>query len=270
MPIFAPALAHDSSGFKATYFAPLAALEAGHFWFRARNALIVWALGKYGTGVSSFMEIGCGTGFVLQGISCAFPNIRFVGSDIYPEGIAFAAERITGGEFMQMDASQIPYIAEFDAIGAFDVIEHIVDDEAVLQQMYQALKPGGLLLLSVPQHRWLWSAVDDYACHVRRYTMRELNDKLLNAGFTIKRSTSFVTSLLPFMLLSRLLQRGKSARFNPCAELQINPVLNKIFGWFLNLEYWFIRRGVSFPVGGSRLILAEVIQNLPEWSWPEK
>ena len=98
----------NSSGFKASSFAPLAAPEGGHFWFRVRNALIIWALGKYGASVSSFMEIGCGTGFVLQGIARGFPKMHLAGSEIYPEGIAFAAERIMGGKFMQMDARQIP------------------------------------------------------------------------------------------------------------------------------------------------------------------
>lgn len=259
LPVFSPELAYNSSGFKASYFAPLAALEAEHFWFRMRNALIIWALGKYGAKVVSFMEIGCGTGFVLHGISRGFPNIRLVGSEIYPEGIAFAAERIMGGEFMQMDARQIPFLAEFDAIGAFDVIEHIEEDEAVLQQMSRALKPGGLLLLTVPQHRWLWSAVDEYACHIRRYTVRELHDKVARAGFSIVRSTSFVTSLLPFMWISRLLQRGESENFDPHAELRINPLLNRILGWFLHQELWLIRMGLSLPIGGSRLIVASKI-----------
>lgn len=259
-PAFAPELAQNISGFKASYFGPLAALEADHFWFRVRNALIIWALGKYGARVSSFMEIGCGTGFVLHGIARGFPKMRLVGSEIYPEGIAFAADRIAGGEFMQMDARGIPFVAEFDAVGAFDVIEHIEEDEAVLQQMYRALKPGGLLLLTVPQHRWLWSTVDEYACHIRRYTVRELHDKVTRAGFTIVRSTSFVTSLLPSMLISRLLQQGKSESFDPHAELRINPLLNRILECFLRLELLLIRMGVSFPVGGSRLIVAAKIE----------
>ena len=258
--VFAPELAQNSGGFKASYFGPLAALEAGHFWFRVRNALIIWALGKYGARVTSFMEIGCGTGFVLQGISRGFPKIHLVGSEIYPEGIAFAAERIIGGEFIQMDARQIPFVAEFDAVGAFDVIEHIEEDAAVLQQMYLALKPDGLLLLTAPQHRWLWSTVDEYSCHIRRYTARELHDKVALAGFTIVRSTSFVTSLLPSMLISRLLQRGKSDTFVPRAESLIHPILNRIFEGFLRLELRLIRLGVSFPVGGSRLIVAAKIE----------
>lgn len=260
LPLFSPELAENSSGFRASSFGPLAALEEGYFWFRGRNALIIWALGKYGAGVSSFMEIGCGTGFVLKGIACNFPKIRLVGSEIYTEGIAYAAERITGGEFMQMDARQIPFIAEFDAVGAFDLLEHIEEDETVLQQIHQALKPDGLLILTVPQHRWLWSPTDANACHVRRYPVQELHDKVTLAGFTIVRSTSFVSSLLPFMLISRLLQRSKFKSFDPYAEFRINPLLNRILEGFLCLELLLIRVGFSFPVGGSRLIVAAKIE----------
>jgi len=256
VPVFSPELARSSTGFKAAYFAPLAAREANHFWFCARNELIVWALRQYGKKASSFMEIGCGTGFVLQGIANAFPDMRLVGSEIYPEGLAFAANRITKGEFMQMDAKEIPFIDEFDVVGAFDVIEHIDDDETVLKQICLALKPQGLLLLTVPQHKWLWSVVDDYACHVRRYNVQELHIKVELAGFNIRRSTSFVTSLLPFMLISRRLLRGNAESFDPYAEFRINPKLNRMLKNFLRLELELIRSGFSLPVGGSRLIVA--------------
>ena len=200
MPIFSPDLAYNNRGYNVSFFGLSAAREAAHFWFRVRNDLIIWALGQYGARVASFMEIGCGTGFVLQGIASCFPQIRLAGSEIYPEGIAFAAKRVPLANFIQMDVRQIPFVTEFDAIGAFDVIEHIEEDDVVLQQIYRALKLGGLLLLTVPQHRWLWSPVDANACHVKRYSRRELHDKVTLAGFTIVRSTSFVSSLLPFMI----------------------------------------------------------------------
>jgi len=260
VPVFSPELARSNSGFKASYFALLAPQEAGHFWFRARNALIVWALGKYGARVSSFMEIGCGTGFVLQGIASHFPKMHLVGSEIYLEGIAFAAKRIPGAEFMQMDAQNIPFVDEFNAIGAFDVLEHIDEDEVVLEQMFRALRPDGLLLLTVPQHRWLWSRVDDAACHVRRYTAYDLHEKLAHAGFYVVRSTSFVASLLPLMFISRLLKRGKSKSIDPYAEFRIHPILNRILEGFLCLELGLIRMGISLPVGGSRLIVARKIE----------
>ena len=155
-----------------------------------------------------------------------------------------------------MDVRQIPFVTEFDAIGAFDVIEHIEEDDVVLQQIYRALKLGGLLLLTVPQHRWLWSPVDANACHVKRYSRRELHDKVTLAGFTIVRSTSFVSSLLPFMMIDRIFNRHTKEDLELRAELRIDPILNRIFEVFLRLELWLIRMGVSFPVGSSRLIVA--------------
>src|SRR3954447_16929179 len=65
---FAEDPASAQAGFRAEYFARLAAIEPGHFWFRARNALIQWALGKFFPNAESFFEIGCGTGYVLSGI----------------------------------------------------------------------------------------------------------------------------------------------------------------------------------------------------------
>jgi SAM-dependent methyltransferase len=255
---YAPEFSRAETGFKSIYFSDLARLEEANFWFRARNTLLIWALKHYGLNVHKFMEIGCGTGSVLKSIAHAFPSVQSVGSEIFPEGLAFAAERLGGrSEFLQMDARQIPYVAEFDAIGAFDVIEHIREDEAVLQQMHQALKPRGLLMLTVPQHPSLWSPVDEYSCHVRRYTARGLHEKVNCAGFEIIRSTSFVTTLLPLMFLSRLLQRGKSPEYLASnSELKIDPILNRILEYCLHFEVLLIRLGVSLPAGGSRLVIA--------------
>jgi 2-polyprenyl-3-methyl-5-hydroxy-6-metoxy-1,4-benzoquinol methylase len=156
-----------------------------------------------------------------------------------------------------MDARFIPYESELDAIGAFDVLEHIEEDEVVLEQIYKALKPGGIVFITVPQHRWLWSIVDEYACHVRRYVANELHNKARKTGFDIIRSTSFVSTLLPAMFLSRFFQRGKkNMNIDEMAELRINPILNKIFEWFLGFELALIRIGISLPIRGSRLLIA--------------
>lgn len=244
-------------GFKAHYFKELAELEAGNFWFRARNKFILWALHKYSPELKSFLEIGCGTGFVISTISKQFPEASLLGSEYFEEGLVYARQRLPRAKFTQMDARCIPYESELDAIGAFDVLEHIEEDEVVLQQVCKALKPGGVVFITVPQHRWLWSSVDEYACHVRRYNVKELHQKVREAGFEIIRSTSFVSTLLPAMYLSRLLQRKKmDVSMDAIAELRINPILNKIFEWFLGFELALIRVGVSLPIGGTRLLVA--------------
>lgn len=255
-PIYAPSLAHNGGGFKATYFEELASLEAGHFWFCARNRLIIWALRKYSAEFSSFLEVGCGTGYVLSGVAYAFPRARLQGSELFTAGLEFAAARQPAINFMQMDARHIPFVDEFDSIGAFDVLEHIEEDEGVLKQMHAALKPGGVMFLTVPQHTWLWSSVDEYACHVRRYNAKELHAKVEGAGFEILRSTSFVSSLLPAMWASRLLQRNEKIEVDATAEFRISPWLNRVLETILGIEIRMIGCGLNFPVGGSRLIVA--------------
>jgi SAM-dependent methyltransferase len=255
---WAPELAKSGNvGFKATYFETLARLEANNFWFRARNTLIIWALREYFPSFSSFIEIGCGTGFVLQAVALQFPTAKFIGADLFTQGLTFAASRVPGASFVQMDARRMPYVDEFDVAAAFDVIEHIEEDTEVLQGLHAAIKSGGGLLIAVPQHPWLWSSVDDYGCHVRRYTAVELHKKIENAGFEIIRSTSFVTTLLPFMMVSRFLQKKVSCGIvDAMAELKIPPWLNSLFFKMLSAEMSLIRKGFSFPIGGSRLVVA--------------
>lgn len=258
-PAYAPALAQEGGGFKASYFDELARLEAGHFWFRARNRLIIWALEKYFPEFQSFLEIGCGTGYVLSGIAHAFPRARLQGAELFTAGLAFAAARQPAIDFMQMDARHIPFVDEFDAIGAFDVLEHIEEDEQVLKQMHAALKLGGIMLLTVPQHAWLWSPVDDYACHVRRYSAIELHARVQNSGFEILRSTSFVSSLLPAMWASRFAQKSSAKEVDATSEFRISPWLNRVLEIILGVEIHMIRHGINFPLGGSRLIVARKV-----------
>ncbi|HXC17167.1 MAG TPA: class I SAM-dependent methyltransferase, partial [Holophagaceae bacterium] len=144
-------------------------LEDGHFWFEGRNRLILWAIRRYFPDAARLLEIGCGTGFVLRGIRDALPSAEVSGSEIFTSGLSYASHRAGGAALFQMDARRIPFRNHFDLIGAFDVIEHIEDDEAVLSEMLRALRPGGGVLLTVPQHRWLWSPVDVFAGHARRY-----------------------------------------------------------------------------------------------------
>ena len=257
---FAPALAHDGGGFKSDYFSELARLEENNFWFQSRNQLILWAIGKFAPNFQSMLEIGCGTAYVLSGVAKKFPHATLSGSEIFLAGLGFAAARLPAVKFMQMDARELPFVNEFDVVGAFDVVEHIKEDEKVLSQIHAALKPDGIVLLTVPQHQWLWSAADDYAFHERRYAAADLHKKVQAAGFQLLRSTSFVTVLLPAMMVSRFSQKDTGVEnFDATAELKISRWLNRLFLSILNFERTLIQTGLNFPVGGSRLIVAKKI-----------
>jgi hypothetical protein len=122
--------------------------------------------------------------------------------------------------------------------------------------MFRALRPGGGIIISVPQHPFLWSVVDEYSHHQRRYTRRELVKKVKATGFEVKRVTSFTTLLLPLMMLSRMTPKPPVQEYNPMAEFEINPGVNTLLRGILDLERLFIRAGLSFPAGGSLVLVA--------------
>lgn len=256
-PSYAPAAARDNRSFDPAFFAVLARLEPSSFWFQSRNALLLWALEKYGCRFRSFLEIGCGTGFVLSGVAHAFPDASLTGSELFTAGLEFASARLPATRLLQMDARNIPFVNEFDTIGAFDVIEHIEEDEQVLSQIHSALKEDGMMILTVPQHAWLWSPVDAAACHERRYSSAELERKVRAAGFEILRSTSFVSFLLPALLVARFVSHDPEK--DATAELRINRPLNWLFRQIMAVEFNLIRRGVNFRLGGSRLLIARKV-----------
>jgi SAM-dependent methyltransferase len=253
-PVFAPELAEGGDGISPESFAALARVEADHFWFRSRNRLLVWALRTYFPNAGSFLEVGCGTGFVLSGLRAAFPGLALAGSEVRNAGLAFARERLPDVGLFQTDGRCLPFADQFDVIGAFDVLEHIDDDETVLGQLCRATRPGGGIVLTVPQHRCLWSVVDEQSLHRRRYERSELVAKVEHAGFHVVRATSFVCALMPIVWLSRAIQNRRG--FNACAELGVGRIAGAVFERIMDVERLLIAAGVSLPFGTSLLLVA--------------
>ena len=248
-------VAYAGGLYNPKHFNDLVALENSHFWFQARNELILWSVANYFGKPTRFAEIGCGTGFVLRAVEQTFPSTELVGTELFVEGLKFARQRCKQADLVQLDARRLPYRNHFDVVGIFDVLEHIEEDEAVLTELWKSLVPGGGLLVTVPQHQWLWSAVDVTACHVRRYSARDLEAKVKAAGFEILRSTSFVSLLLPVMLVAR--RTSARQMDGPWSELSINRYLNWLFRMIMKAEFGLIRYGADLIAGGSRLLIAK-------------
>lgn len=255
--MFAPQFADTVSGIDPVIFDELAELEAGYFWFVARSELIVGLANKYFPDARQFLEVGCGTGTMLRGLAGSRAWERLVGSELHPSGLAHARQRLPSGvEFAQMDARDIPAVEAFDLTGAFDVIEHIADDEKVLRALRAATRSGGGTIITVPQHPWLWSLADDLAYHERRYRRGELEAKLRRNGFEVLFSSSFTALLLPLMAASRLSGASRGLEEDPFHEFRVSPRLNALLTTILRAEIRMTLAGWSWPAGGSRVVVA--------------
>ena len=220
----------------------LAALEERHFWFRSRRRIVIDALKRWFPSMRDYLEIGSGTGYVARGIAEALPECRVVESD-----------PLSGGAGLRIDALNIPFAGAFDVVGAYDVLEHIADDRGALGQFRQACRPGGGVLLTVPQHAWLWSPADTYAHHHRRYGRQDLLAMLRDAGFEILGCTSFHSLNLPLFFLRSRFLRVTGRR--PEASIPAAPV-NWLLEQGMELDRLLIRAGCSLPWGGSLLVAA--------------
>jgi len=238
-------------------FARLAAAEDASFWFRGRNALLVDTLRSEFPGARSFLEVGCGNGYVLAAVARARPGVRVAGSDLSAAGLEHARRRVPDAVLLRADARALAFEGEFDVAGAFDVIEHVADDESVLAALRRAVRPGGGVIVTVPQHRWLWSETDRYSGHHRRYRRRELAAKLARAGLRLRWASSFVTLLLPLMAASRAWQVLSHRAYDPGRELRVASRLDGLLEQAIRLEARAIGRGVRLPAGGSLLAVAE-------------
>jgi SAM-dependent methyltransferase len=253
---FAPELSATSEGFDADYHEVLDRAQERSFWFRSRNLLITDLARHWFPSAAKVLEIGCGTGYVLAGLQQALPQAAFSGSEVSAQGLVYAARRLGPDVFLfQMAAEAIPFADEYDAIAACDVLEHLQDDVRALAEIERALKPGGYALLTVPQHPMLWSDADVAACHQRRYRRRELAGKCAMAGLQVVMDTSFVSSLLPLMMMQRLV-RGHGKDYDLKSELTLPAWLDRSLFAILDVERRCIRAGLRFPVGGSRVVVA--------------
>jgi SAM-dependent methyltransferase len=129
---------------------------------------------------SKICEFGAGTGFLAEIFRSEY-HIEPECIELDPNLISLIrSKQLTCFQFLN-ESSQM-----FDAIYTSNVLEHIENDSAMLEELFESLIPGGVLGIYVPAHPILYSIMDKEIGHVRRYTRSELKSKVLTAGFTIQ------------------------------------------------------------------------------------
>lgn len=173
-------------------------VEDRSFWFRHRNACILAAMRRHPP-AGPVLDVGGGNGYVTRGmIDAGFPAVLL---EPGPAGAFNAKVRrgIPDVVCATLEDAGIPEHS-LDAVGLFDVLEHIEDDQGLLASIHSRLNPGGLLFLTVPAQDVLWSASDVRAGHYRRYRPSQLA-ALLGGMFELVYQTCFFQALvLPVFL----------------------------------------------------------------------
>ena len=259
IPSFLPATG-DLEAFDPEFFNLLEKAEEHHFWFIARREIILETLRRHVSGLAGkkMLEIGCGNGNILRYLG-ERTELQLTGGDLFMEGLKFCRRQV-GIPLYQIDATALPFRDCFDIIGIFDVLEHIEDDDSVLRECHKALRAQGRLILTVPACPALWGPFDEFSHHQRRYTRRELHDKLRRAGFAIERAPHFMFFLFPLVYALRTLtKRFGRAKVNTADELpddlRVVPILNPLSLRLLRLEK-LLMRYFDLPYGTSLLVVA--------------
>jgi len=244
------------SSYPESQYEQILSKEDRYWWFVGRRNIIVNTLKSHIQHGARFIDIGCGTGYILLGLSRMKIGALLFGIDMHESAIQIAKERVPEGIFLSGGLDGLPK-SGFDAIGLFDVLEHIQDDQTALRKISDLLLPGGVLVLTVPQHSWLWSKTDESAGHYRRYARKEVVSKLEKSGFKVVYTTSFVMVALPLMAASRWLEINNQGPARIEKQFEINSLANKVLLALLLFEGLLIRYGISLPIGGSLMVKAE-------------
>jgi SAM-dependent methyltransferase len=240
-------------------------LEHRHWWFAGRRALFFDVLRRAltprcaGDRPLRALDVGCGAGGMLQGLSeFADP----IGLDISTELLVQARSR--GFRRLLVGSADALPVApgSLDLVTAFDCIEHLPDDYAALRSFHASLRPGGHLFLSVPAWQFLFSENDRVAHHRRRYRRGPLEERVKSAGLEVVKSSYVNAWLFPLIVPAVLLLKLKQRCFKrpdaaPETNLSWVPPrwINALLAAVFSSERHVLRHA-SFPLGHSLVVLA--------------
>lgn len=224
------------------------AAEDKHWWYRERRAIIARELRRLGA-PGRAIEIGASGGGNCRVLAAHGWDV--LATEYLAEGVEIARAR--GLNAIQADARDLPLPSRsFDLLVAFDVLEHIDDDERAAAEIMRILRPGGTALIAVPNGMDLWSQHDVLNNHIRRYDRDGLTKLIEGAGLVIETLWSWNVLLRPVVKRRR---NNATAADNEHDVVAVNPVLNLALGGIVKIERYLpltSRPGVSLMMRARR------------------
>lgn len=238
-------------------YARMHALEDWYWWFVARRAAAAQFIRDYAPPDRPLriLDAGCGTGAMLD-VYRQWPDAIATGADLSPHALGFTHSR-GHNRLVGADLTCLPFkTSSFDVVSALDVIEHVPDDAKAIEELCRVLRPGGILVASVPAYQFLWGPHDEALHHCRRYTAPQFRHDLQQSALRVEKITYLLTLLFPAAVAARLASRGKKKATSAAAVLPtVPPWLNRALIGLQAVELK-MARAASLPFGLGMLAVA--------------
>lgn len=256
-------------------------LEDHYWWFQAKNRIIrhlvrrfaptplskspiaVIQPGGNGTGNAdpvvlkapsvnarrTLADIGCGGGGLLSLLADEFDS---KGVEMDEDTRLRARDRglvVLPGHL----PDAIPFEpSSFDVVIASEVIEHVADDRGAARRLAELVKPGGIVVCTVPAHQWLWSSHDVLNHHHRRYTPRSFRAIFDGTGLEVVVCSQAMCAMFPALAVLRFLKRALGMDKKVTAvTVRVPPApINWILRWMFEAEK-FVLPIVPLPMGST-------------------
>jgi len=219
------------------------------WWINGRADIVLSIIrGSYKKN-SKILDVGAGIGLITGKIKKAgYKNI--IAADASSDSLEILKNK--GIKALQLKLPEIKINSKYDLVLLLDVIEHVKDDQKTLINIKKILNKNGKIIVTVPAFKFLWSKKDEEYGHFRRYTRKELRDKIGNAGYKIDYLSYYNFFLfLPALIAAKINKKKMKVK-------RYSSKQNRIFYPIFRQEACFIRRGLPLPFGVS---LIAVINN---------
>ena len=222
----------------------------GYWWYVARSELLEAALREHVEGAGLALDLGSADGPSAAWFRQAAQ--RTVSLDIDPRGLG--ADGVCGS------ALSLPFAdGSFDAVSAFDVIEHCEPEATALAEVRRVLRPGGRFVMSVPAYTWAWTDFDVANGHHRRYTTGRAVAAVERAGFTVQRATYGFAAVFPMFVAERMARKVARRRADGPVDIvalpQLPSVLNSTLVRLSRVDRAVLTRR-DLPFGSSVFLAA--------------
>jgi len=246
----------NTSGMERSFYKSYFKSEREHWLMRVRRSIVRDILAAELPGRPAdrkVLDFGAGFGVLVNELSAAGYDVH--GVDISAEAVKFGL--LQGTRNLQVLDSHRAEFADqsFDAVLALDVLEHLEDENWALKEIERVLKPGGIVIVMVPAHMFLWGVHDETAHHYRRYGMGPLLRKIrASTSLQVARTSYYNTLLFPPIAAFRLASRVLKLK-NRESDFDVNsPFMNRLCFSIFDAERKMLRK-YRMPFGVSILVV---------------